>query len=184
MEISKNLFNKYEINKKWFKKNPNSIHGILHEYRVLIHSYIIGIKEKANIESLCYASIFHDVRRYNDGFDIKHSDRAANWTKKNFTYLKNIDEIVNIIYYHTPADNKIPNITKEIKCFKDADALDRFRIGIFDRRFLRTKTSKKLVNFAMELYIITEKQKVKIKDPKENVILALKKLKKELNFIS
>jgi len=175
MEIPKKIFKKYKINNDWFKKNPNSIHGVLHEYRVLIYAYIIGTMEKADVESLCYAAIFHDVRRNNDGYDINHSKRAAKWVKNNFN-LKNIEQITQIIYWHTPSDKNIPKITKEIKCFKDADALDRFRIHDFNKNYLRTKSSKKLIDFARELYNLTNKQKQTIKDPLKNILLAIKKI--------
>lgn len=175
MKIPKKLFNTYKINKAWFLKSPNSIHGVLHEYRVLIYAYIIGTWEKANVESLCYAAIYHDVRRKNDGYDKNHSKRAAKWVKNNFN-LKNINQIINIIYWHTPSDKDIPKITKEIKCFKDADALDRLRINDFNKNYLRTKSSKKLISFAKELYNLTNQQKKTIKEPIKNILLAINKI--------
>lgn len=173
-EIDKKLFRKYSIKPEWFKHNPYSIHGILHEYRVLVLASILAAWEKADSESICFAAIFHDVRRNNDGFDKKHADRASKWVKQ--FKLKTIDEIEYLIKWHTPSDKDIPELTLNLKCFKDADALDRWRIGDLDPNYLRTESARKLLNFSRQLFELTNAQKEKIMNPKRNILKALKDL--------
>lgn len=171
IKIPKTLFDEFSIDKNWFKREPFSMHGILHEYRVLVFSFLIGKREGADINSLCYASIFHDTQRHNDGYDLQHADRAAEWVMKfNFP---NIQKISKIIKWHTPSDKDIPDLNLEIKCFKDADALDRWRIGDLNSKYLRTNSARELLEFSKSLFDLTDKQKDDIKDPRKNIIKSL-----------
>lgn len=171
IKVPKSLFDKFFINEAWFKREPFSIHGILHEYRVLIFAFLIGKKEGANVNALCYASIFHDTQRNNDGLDLEHADRAAEWVNK--FDIPNIDKVSQIIKWHTPSDKDIPDLNLEIKCFKDADALDRWRIGDLDKKYLRTETAKELLDFSKKLFNLTDNNKQTTKDPRENMIESL-----------
>ena len=47
--------------------------------------------------------------------------------------------------WHVTPDNRIPNITVELAIFKDADGLDRARLGDLDPRFLRHNKSRMLL---------------------------------------
>ncbi|MHB8904413.1 MAG: HD domain-containing protein [Patescibacteria group bacterium] len=176
IKIPKTLFDKFSINSEWFKREPFSMHGILHEYRVLIFAFLIGTREGADVDALCYASIFHDTQRNDDGFDLEHADRAAEWVNK-FDIPKfnipNIEKIKNIIKWHTPSDKDIPDLNLDIRCFKDADALDRWRIGDLDIKYLRTETARELLDFSKKLFSLTDSKKQVIKDPKENIIASL-----------
>lgn len=171
IKIPKTLFDKFSINQEWFKREPFSMHGVLHEYRVLIFAFLIGTREGADVEALCYSAIFHDTQRNDDGFDLEHAARAAEWVNKFDIY--NIKKIKNIIKWHTPSDKDIPDLNLEIKCFKDADALDRWRIGDLDEKYLRTKTAKELLDFSKKLFNLTDSRKHTTKNPKENMIESL-----------
>ncbi|MBU3812006.1 MAG: hypothetical protein H9893_10185, partial [Candidatus Niameybacter stercoravium] len=52
---------------------------------------------------------------------------------------------------HYPIQNKTLAV-KLFKYLKDADSLDRVRIGDLDAKYLRTDISKKLIEFARWLY--------------------------------
>ncbi len=175
MNIPKKIFEKYEIDPLWFKKDPFSIHGILHEYRVLVYCYLIGTAEKADVGSLCRAAIFHDTQRIDDDLDPEHGKKAAEWFLENFD-LKNKEKIKYLIWWHMPEDSMAPEMNLDLKCFKDADALDRWRIHNFDEKYLRTKTGRKLVSFSKKFFELTESQKQIIIDPRENILKALHKL--------
>lgn len=117
-KIPKNLFDKFYIHEKWFKHNPFGIHGILHQYRVLALSYLIGKMEKVDVNILCYSAIFHDVRKNNDGIDIFHGKRAEKWVLKNYPNLKDIPKIYDIIFWHNISDNQILNLQKKLNVLK------------------------------------------------------------------
>ena len=174
-KISKNIFEKYRINEDWFFNNPNSIHGVLHEYRVLTYSYLIALLEKSDLDAVCFSAIFHDIMRHNDDIDKNHGKRASDWICENLN-MKNKDKIMYIVKWHVPKDSEAPEMTLELKCFKDADALDRWRIGDFNEKFLRTKSSRQLIDFSKKLYKITEEQKEIIKDCRENILIALESM--------
>ena len=52
---------------------------------------------------------------------------------------------------HVPDDHLAPEMTPELACLKDADGLDRLRIGELDMRFLRTPASRSRVKGCKEL---------------------------------
>lgn len=175
VKIPREIFDKYNINEEWFHMDSGTIHGTLHEYRVLVHAFIISSLEGADTEAVCYASIFHDIQRYNDWTNKDHGLRAANWVKNNFNHKKK-KKIMYLINWHVPDDHEAPDMTLDLKCFKDADALDRWRVGGLDTKYLRTKAAKKLFDFSKDFYELTAKQKGKISDSKENILAALEKL--------
>lgn len=150
------IINQYEPKAEWFRK-PEGIHGVGHSYRVLIHSHMIGIKEGADLKTLYLAAITHDTQRYNEGYDTKHGTRSANWVKKQFPEA-NAKAVSYLNRWHVPSDDQAPEMTLELKCFKDADALDRWRLPIINEgtvlnpKYLRTETAKQLIPFSKALY--------------------------------
>ena len=57
--------------------------------------------------------------------------------------------------WHVAADGVIPEMTDELRVFKDADALDRWRIGDLDPSFLRTRSAHRLINVSDTLWLET-----------------------------
>lgn len=151
-KIPSDIFEKYRIDPEWFVRK-SKIHGIMHEYRVLVFAYLIGVGENANVDFLCEAAIAHDTQRHADGLDLEHGKRAAEWLKQK----NRPEEICRIVEWHVPDDKLAPSMTLDLKCFKDADALDRWRIHDLNVSFLRTDTAKGLVEFSKQLYGLTAK---------------------------
>ena len=56
--------------------------------------------------------------------------------------------------WHAPEDDQVPAWTPELTVLKDADGLDRVRLGPsgFDSSYLRTAEAGRLVDYAGELY--------------------------------
>ncbi len=174
IKIARKFIDKFNIEKGWFDAGPDSIHGILHAYRVLVLSFFISEQEMANTEVLCQASIFHDAKRRNDYFDPDHAFRAAEWIK---TFrLKDSEKIEYLVKWHASEDHETPFMTKDLECFKDADALDRFRSGDLDINYLRLESSKKMIAFSEKLFRETEKHKKICDDYKDNILRSLESL--------
>lgn len=145
------------------------IHGIEHTYRVLL--LVIELAKLENLTNqqtklLKFCAIFHDVGRVNDEVDYFHGQRSIRLLKyNNFFDLKQFDQQLTkfIIENHCINDEvaikKVDEYNLANKCeaiyllkiFKDADNLDRYRIGDFDPSFLRIINSFKLIQFALEL---------------------------------
>ena len=137
--------------------------------RVLLLALLIGHQKGLSEEekdALAMAAVFHDSRRLDDGIDKGHGSRAAEYYKE---YCREHDlsydaQTYYITYYHDQDDSlglseiaKSPSLSERAvllyQIFKDADALDRFRLGPdgLDVNFLRTEEAHRLVDFAKDL---------------------------------
>ena len=144
-------------------------HTKIHCARVLLLALLIGHQKNLSKEernALAMAAVFHDSRRLDDGIDKGHGGRAAEYYKG---YCREHDlpydeQTYYITYYHDQDDSLgLSEIKKSsslnertvllYQIFKDADALDRFRLGPaeLDVKFLRTEEAHQLVDFAKEL---------------------------------
>ncbi|KAA5379385.1 hypothetical protein [Phocaeicola dorei] len=154
-----------------FSLPTSEVHGKGHSKRVLLYALMmvrqrLGENEEA-MRILSHAAVFHDTRRLDDWSDTGHGARAAIYYK-DFCRTGNIpfsNLASEIMKYHDRDDRiGVQQITtacpdeKEAgielyRIFKDADALDRFRLGPngLDTRFLRNKEALNLVDFAESL---------------------------------
>lgn len=154
----------------WHKKT--SIHGKKHVKRVLLYGLIIckymGVSEREK-NAFSMAAIFHDTRRNNDGIDIDHGFRAAEYYMQ-YTYDKENDLVFDsrsyyAIKYHVLDDLiGIRAINENFKgkerdsaylvysIMKDADGLDRIRLGEdwLDPSYLRNSVSIEMIDFCRE----------------------------------
>ena len=161
----------YSKLKFWTLDDGIDIHTEGHCERVLLLAFKIGEKRQLLLRSmiaLCHASIFHDTRRKDNYLDRGHGDRAADYYKEfcEKNSMKFLPEVFATIKYHdrndeegeeyirreAPAD-EMEGWLEVYRDFKDADALDRFRLGPWglNESFLRTEQSRELVDFAREL---------------------------------
>jgi hypothetical protein len=149
---------------------PDSeLHTKNHCARVLLLALLIGHQKGLSHEekdTLGMAAAFHDSRRLNDGVDKGHGIRAAEYYK-DFCREHELPYDVQTYYitsYHDQDDSfglsEITNspVVRErgvllYKIFKDADALDRFRLGpnALNVNMLRTEEAHRLVDFAKDL---------------------------------
>lgn len=150
-------------------------HTKAHSARVLILALVMGHQKGLSDEemnALGMAAIFHDSRRLDDGIDKGHGSRAAAYYK-DYCREHNLPyEAVTyyITYYHDQDDSlgmseiaKSPSLSERAlllyQIFKDADALDRFRLGAdaLDVNMLRTEEAYKFVEFAKYLLLKSSK---------------------------
>ncbi len=151
----------------------DAIHGISHNERVILLACYIGIKEGLNDEELrlvLEASKYHDIGR---GFEGNHGQVSTLIIDKNREYIlpKINDAEINIIkalcHGHSVEDKRYEEIArlygiddiikykKLLNIVKDADALDRVRLprfGKLDERYLRTETSRRIIDLSKELF--------------------------------
>lgn len=142
-------------------------HTKAHCERVLLFALSIARARgasDADLETLSACAVFHDTRRLDDGLDVGHGARGAkNYADAMRAAGKPVDERAAIIMaYHDRDDEESeaaiePRFGKRgvelYRVFKDADGLDRFRLGpgALDEKFLRTPESKALVKTARAL---------------------------------
>lgn len=150
--------------------HPDSeCHTKTHCARVLLLALLIGHQKNLSdeeMELLAMAAVFHDSRRLDDGIDKGHGGRAAEYYKdycREYGLLYD-EQTYFITYYHDQDDSlglseiaKSPSLSERTmllyQIFKDADALDRFRLGTdtLNVNFLRTQEAHGFIDFAKEL---------------------------------
>lgn len=154
----------------WEIPGDLDIHTQGHCERVLLHALRIGEARHASdrqMTALAEASVFHDSRRKDNYLDTGHGARAANYYKDYCGKggLEFLPEAYTAIWYHdrddelgsryiaTHAGTEADSWLEVYRCFKDADALDRYRLGTWclDKRFLRTDVAKTMTDFALML---------------------------------
>ncbi len=154
---------RFEPDLGWFFRTPEGIHGLGHETRVLIWSQILSSmvrEENMGVDSdvVGWVAAFHDTQRWNDGIDAGHGTRAADWILERPSWLSSsipIEEVAYVCRWHVPGDEEAPAMTPELKVFKDADALDRWRIDDHDPAYLRTNATKKMLDARYSLWEAT-----------------------------
>lgn len=144
------------------------IHGQGHIERVILLSLLLSFYYKLNkndTDILRYAASLHDTKRVDDSYDTEHGYRAALYS---IAYAK-IDEkdkniLQAVLATHSRSDKDMDKTIEEFfvkdmdrarylsKLFKDADALDRVRLGDLDQKYLRNDFSHDLVDFSNKLF--------------------------------
>jgi HD superfamily phosphodiesterase len=168
MELRK-IYNRLNLKEEYFD-NQSEVHGVNHTYRVMC--LIIQLGKMLNLThetkvALC-AAFIHDMSRQHDGYCTEHGTWAVEQKLPQFIGLfselgladADVDLIKVAISNHSVKEEllqseKAYNVTALLK---DADALDRIRIGEknLNTKFLRFNESKLLVDFAKELYYKTK----------------------------
>lgn len=152
-----------------FNMAESKIHAEAHCERVLLYALIMGEQifgdNDEALTILAQAAVFHDTRRQDDYLDTGHGARASIYYREFCKENPDVafhPEVVYLMRYHD-LDDKMgraaiekefgadsPRVLKLYDVFKDADALDRWRLGHngLDPKFLRTVEAKRLINYA------------------------------------
>lgn len=150
-----------------FSLASSNIHTRLHEEHVLLFSLLMAEDAALSDEEkevLGAAAVFHDTRRRNDRYDVGHGRRAAQYYKQ-FCEQKGWiadDRVDFLLSYHDQPDelglaflkeNNFSGLKSLYDIFKDADGVDRVRLGpnALDCDRLRTRKSLTLVPLAKQL---------------------------------
>jgi hypothetical protein len=146
----------------WFRHNPYGIHGVAHAARVLVWAEVlagtVAGPQAIDRDALRWAAACHDIGRENDGIDPQHPARAAAWVLAKLRTVRptatevDVDRVAELCRWHTSSDRAVPRMTLELLILKDADALDRARLGDLDPGRLRLARARDVVALAEELY--------------------------------
>ncbi len=167
-EIYNLNFADFSLNENQFD-HPSRLHGILHTYRVMAHVLKLGLMTNAKKEArlALFAAYIHDMSRKHDGYCTQHGADSANLKLPLYRdiFLKNgaseIDLLVigKAVTLHS-TNIELPKNDPDwltVAILKDADALDRIRLGAgdLDPSFLRLNESHKCIPYGEELYRCT-----------------------------
>ncbi|EEH95968.2 HD domain-containing protein [Enterobacter cloacae complex sp. RIVM_C039474] len=144
-------------------------HGVDHTLRVLIFTLVLGHRKGLRpdeLETLSLAAAFHDTCRQDEWTDPGHGERAAYYYQR-FCEEKGAEPDVMarfLMHYHDRDDSiglaRIAALHRPgeravllYQIFKDADALDRFRLApdALDISQLRTREALELIPFSQQL---------------------------------
>ena len=152
------------------------LHGTGHIERVILLGALIAWCEQldeSDTKLLLTACSYHDIGRINDRREDEHGRRAAAMLagEKFYLHEHRIPEsdrgtLYAMVTTHSLSDKKMPTVAQEYGlseaemprylnlagCLKDADNLDRARLGDLDPTRLRHRSSRNLVLFAEALY--------------------------------
>lgn len=175
------LFKEYNLNFSAFDLNesqfdhPSSLHGVMHSYRVMVHTLRLGlltgkIREARNA---FFAAYIHDMARKHDGFCTRHGADAATFKLALYQdlFLENgatKDELIVIgkaVTLHSTGNELHPHDPDwhTVAILKDADALDRIRLGNDDLNpsYLRLEETHACISFGKLLYSQTHKKMIR-----------------------
>lgn len=136
-----------------------SDHGISHWERVNIIGKYLAKYTGADLDVVYFFAYCHDIKRGDEGDDLLHGIRSAEFVKAYFKpecgelSKKQIEQLEFACRFHCQSSVKSDDIT--IQTCWDADRLDLWRIGIIpDPFFLNTAKAKEreTIEFSKSLY--------------------------------
>ena len=148
---------------------PSGIHGVGHVRRTLLLSLLMSDFDKLSIQHtliLAYASVYHDIGRTHDGVDYYHGyasyEKVLEHGLLNNHEANEVYAIKELIERHAISDKKAfsfetldegkrDEVQFLLRYFKDADGLDRVRLGDLNAKYLRTDTAKRLTLVAQQI---------------------------------
>lgn len=151
-------------------RHPSTLHGQAHVARVMVHAMrLIEVTGKQSYGRQLWASVFlHDLARTHDGVCHRHGADAAQRLRDEPFLQQRLAEagLVEADYPSIEAAVTAHSVPKEVSrehphwpliaLLKDADGLDRVRLGDLDPRYLRHPESKGMVPFAQALFDATD----------------------------
>ena len=150
--------------------HPSTLHGQAHVSRVMVHAFrLIEATGWTDEAPRLWAAVYlHDLARTHDGVCYRHGGDA--WKK--FRALPEVRALFTrggvtaddyamirtaVVHHSVPKelDRAHPH-WRLTSLLKDADALDRVRIGDLDPRYLRNSEAQTMVDFAERLFVATD----------------------------
>ncbi len=166
------LFQKLNLKESYFD-SISQLHGIKHTYRVMCHVFFLSEKHdlgKYLTTALC-AAFIHDMARKHDGYCTQHGEWALQYKLPVFEsffrkYGLAEEEILTVgeaVENHSLMEELPKKHSSYIvtALLKDADALDRIRLGDknLNEKFLRLPESYNMIPFAKKFYFYSNKIK-------------------------
>jgi hypothetical protein len=141
----------------WFTMKPPSLtHGLAHSARVMVWTTVLA-GDGPLFEPALWAAACHDLCRESDDVDPGHGERAAIWVLEELPKQleeapEELDRIASAVRWHARSDREAGWRDELLWMLKDADGLDRVRLGDFDERYLRSDAAREQVEGAEDLY--------------------------------
>jgi uncharacterized protein len=132
----------------------NTVHGIDHWTQVESNALLLSRHTGADETVIRLFSIFHDSRRFDDGYDSEHGPRAAEFLMQIRGDVFVLDDarfdlLYHACYYHTKEHS---SGDKTIDTCYDADRLDLGRVGIQPKQEkMATAIGQKIVKKAKDV---------------------------------
>lgn len=167
---ARSLLEQYRPSPEWFlrPKAITGLHGINHMARVLVLQEVMArllLQDGHTFdqEAMRWAAVTHDTRRADDWDDAPHGRRAAAWVCEHLQKLIPATSLETVAYlnrWHVPSDDHAPAMTPELAVFKDADSIDRIRMGGWnlDARKLRSVYARRYVPYLANALILASGQ--------------------------
>jgi hypothetical protein len=173
-------YNEYKVDFNHFNLLPEQfdqqsyLHGIKHTYRVMLHCLRLGILTNKIREAKIafFGAYIHDMARLHDGYCTIHGAEAAKYKLPLYEGLfskygairDDILTIRQIVTRHSlhAEPQKDSKTFSTLAILKDADALDRIRLGVHDlnRDYLRYEITHKCITFGEELFCETNEETI------------------------
>ena len=145
----------------------SEVHGPGHIHRTLLYAALIAWQEElaeADVRQLFLAAAYHDVGRSSDGYDLYHGARSAlRLAELTGVSGEDLVELQAAVAAHSRPDDDMEPILRAYgpedyprtlaltRLLKDADNLDRVRLGDLKTRYLRHKGARAVEPFAWRL---------------------------------
>lgn len=150
---------------------PSSLHGQAHVTRVMVHAIrLLEATGQHHLGSQLWASVFlHDLARTDDGVCYRHGADAAQRLRDEPDLQRRLADagLTPADYPAIEAAVTAHSAPKEVSrdhahwpliaLLKDADGLDRVRLGDLDPRYLRHPQATEMVPFAQALFESTDR---------------------------
>ena len=147
------------VDPAWFVRGPGGIHGIGHVMRVRTHA--LALTEALGVEprlarAIERAAAWHDIGRVDDGVDDHHGERSVARAIQLGLPAGEPEAVAGpalfAVRWHSRSDQEGLDAAARapepeaaafvLKVLKDADGLDRVRIGDLDTSRLRFEASR------------------------------------------
>lgn len=158
----------------------SAVHGSGHINRVLLLAGLIASMEEMEesfLQLYLAAASYHDVGRTFDGLDWDHGLRSAEQIEALTGYRgEELRQVQGAVAAHSFPDEQMEarvmsygprdqvRAIRLAELLKDADNLDRVRLGDMTPRFLRNDTAKDLAAFSSRLFLLDQRMKALLKD--------------------
>ncbi len=150
--------------------HASTLHGQAHVSRVMVHAFrLIAATGWAEEAPRLWAAVYlHDIARTHDGLCHRHGSDAM-------TRFETLSEVRDLFAQGGVAESDYPAIRTAVvhhclprelmrthphwrltSLLKDADGLDRVRLGDLDPRYLRNREAHEMVAFAESLFTETD----------------------------
>jgi hypothetical protein len=145
---------------RWFcMQPPSGLHGRGHTARVMVWAAVLT-RGTEWFEPVVWAAACHDLRREDDGADPEHGFRAGAWVRTRLQAMlreppADLELIARACDWHVCPDRRSEWDHPTLWLLKDADGLDRVRLGDLDERFLRHDEARRRVDDAQRLFRAT-----------------------------